>query len=223
MAGDIAHELNNRLLGISGLADLVLEHVRPDSPLRPHLEEIGIAAERAGALARRLLAFARSPSVEPQPVAPNELLSNLETLLRALLGDGVDLRLELESPIGTVFVNPEELERAVVELVLEARRELPLDGREIVIATSLSEPAGGATGSQVDGRFASITIRHAVAGGAPEAARWRVGRDRALDGDGGEVERLSFASHVAAQAGGRLLRGGGTGPLAELRLPLRKA
>src|SRR2546426_10809322 len=92
LAGGIAHDFNNLLTAILGSADLLLDTLSPDAPEREDLDEIRKAAKRAADLTRQLLAFSRQQVLAPQVPDVNALPTNLEKLLRRLLGAHIELR-----------------------------------------------------------------------------------------------------------------------------------
>src|SRR5262249_42601760 len=112
----VAHEFKNLLLVISGLTDLVLNRPDLERSGRRDLEEIRRAAEQADELTQRLFALVRKPNGQPRLVQPNALLAALERLLGRLVGEKVKLSLELGEGLGSVKVDPVELEQAVLNL-----------------------------------------------------------------------------------------------------------
>src|SRR5205814_672969 len=82
LAGGIAHDFNNMLTAVLGNANLLLDDLDAGSPLRPDLEEIVKAAERAAALTRQLLAFGRKQVMQPIAVDLNAIVRDLTPLLR---------------------------------------------------------------------------------------------------------------------------------------------
>ena len=91
LAGGVAHDFNNILTAILGYGEIVTRELPPDNPLVEDVEEIKLAAERAGRLTRQLLIFARRGVVEPRMLDVSELAVNLAQLLRRLIGEHVEL------------------------------------------------------------------------------------------------------------------------------------
>jgi two-component system cell cycle sensor histidine kinase/response regulator CckA len=157
LTGALAHEFKNLLLVIGGLTDLVLNRTDLERTARRDLEEIRRATERADELTRRLFTLARKPAARPEPLAPNALLGSLERLLGRLLGEKIALRVELAEALGSVCVDPVELEQVVFNLVMNARDALP-HGGEIRIATGRVEIPPGTAGSLPAGRYVALRV-----------------------------------------------------------------
>jgi len=223
MAGGIAHEFNNLLVVIAGLADLALERSLEQAATRRDLEEIRAAAERASRLTRELLSFARSQSVEVRPVALNEVLVDLEALLDRLLGTNIGLRLELADSLGSVSVDPSQLEQAVVDLVLSARDATLPDGGEVLVTTRVIEAPVAGEATLRAGRYAALRVIDHGAGLDPEArARLFEPYVTRASEAGGSALGLAFVRCFAEQAGGevRVQSEPGKGTRVELLLPL---
>ncbi|HVO12240.1 MAG TPA: PAS domain S-box protein [Vicinamibacteria bacterium] len=129
LAGGVAHDFNNLLTAIMGNADLALRHLQPGDPQYHRLREINAAAESAAALTRQLLAFSRKQVIEPRVLDVNTLVSRLEKLLRRLIGEDVDLSLDLEAVLPAVRVDAGQFEQVLVNLVVNARDAMPGGGR----------------------------------------------------------------------------------------------
>jgi PAS domain S-box-containing protein len=129
LAGGLAHDFNNLLTAILGYGDLLLARLPDGDPLRRHAEEIRKAAERASSLTRQLLAFSRKQVLVPEVVDLNALLSDLETMLRRLVGERIELALELGAGLDRVLADPGQIEQVVINLVLNARDAMPRGGK----------------------------------------------------------------------------------------------
>ncbi len=125
LAGAVAHDFNNLLTGIKGVAQLLLDDLPSDSPIRPDLQEISGAAERAASLTARLLAFGRRLVLRPRVVEPASLIRSAEIALRRAAGPDNELALDLDTRSGPVVIDPNQLERALIDLVARARRVTP--------------------------------------------------------------------------------------------------
>src|SRR5439155_6820501 len=106
LAGGLAHDFNNVLTAVFGYVDLLSEELAPGSHAREDVEEIRRAAERAAALTRQLLAFSRQQVLDPIVLSVNDLIRNLDKMLRRLIGEDVDLRLNLAPDVGNVRADP---------------------------------------------------------------------------------------------------------------------
>ena len=149
LAGGIAHDFNNVLAVVAGYAAVIGaaadgltppidEQARRD--LRESSGEITRAVERAGDLTRQLLAFARQESVENEPVSLNDVVADLEDMLRRALGDHIELETRLAPAIGTVMADPGQLGQVLVNLAVNSRDAMPEGGR-LVIETANVEIA----------------------------------------------------------------------------------
>jgi two-component system, cell cycle sensor histidine kinase and response regulator CckA len=129
MAGGIAHDVNNLLSGISGCAELVSFALPASSPAQPDLEEIKRSAAGAADLMKQLLTSTPNQRSSFQPLNLNDLILGLEHLLRRLSGDGVDLVIVPAAHLEPISADPGQIERVLVNLVLNARAAMPNGGR----------------------------------------------------------------------------------------------
>ncbi len=133
LAGGMAHEFNNLRTTIMAHGELAKLELPADSPSTKHIEPILAASERAADLTRKLLAFSRSHVGEVRPVALPDLLKHLIEALRRTLGDDVALRAHLQAEDATVLADPRLLEKAIFNVVLNAREAMS-DGGTLTIA-----------------------------------------------------------------------------------------
>ncbi|MBV8201952.1 MAG: response regulator [Acidobacteria bacterium] len=144
LSAGVAHDFNNCLLAIFGYDDLLLERYADDPFLQRNLGGIKEAAQKAAALTRQLLAFARRQPMETRVVALNGVVKGVEKMLRRLLGDDVSLTTDLHPQVGRVKIDPGQLEQVIVNLGVNARQAMPSGGRLIIRTTPLEVAAGGA-------------------------------------------------------------------------------
>ncbi len=135
LAGGVAHDFNNLLVVIGGYASMMLEDLPPEHIMREGLEEISNAGERASALTRQLLVFSRRQRAEQKNVAINDLVLNLEKMLRRLIGEDIDLVMLLEEGAGVLRADPVHLEQVIMNLAVNARDAMP-EGGKLVIETA---------------------------------------------------------------------------------------
>lgn len=128
LAGGVAHDFNNLLTVIKGYSELMLDQVKESDPLRPELEEVKKAADRAAALTRQLLAFSRKQVLAPKVLDLNFVISNLEKLLKRLLGEDVRLTVTLDASLGRVKADPGQTEQVIMNLAVNARDAMPGGG-----------------------------------------------------------------------------------------------
>jgi nitrogen-specific signal transduction histidine kinase/CheY-like chemotaxis protein len=129
LAGGVAHDFNNLLTAIMGYSDLLLMRLDGPDPMRKNVEEIKKAGERAASLTRQLLAFSRRQVLQPQVMDLNTVVSGMEKLVRRLIGEDIDLRLRLQSPLGSVKADPGQIEQVILNLVINSRDAMPHGGK----------------------------------------------------------------------------------------------
>ncbi len=134
LAGGIAHDFNNLLSVVLSYADLMLE-IGSASGVREEIIEIKKAGTRAAELTHQLLAFSRQQVLEPQVVNLNEVLSSMESMIRRLIGEDIDLRFVLSQHIWKTRVDPGQIEQVLMNLVVNARDAMP-NGGSLTIETA---------------------------------------------------------------------------------------
>jgi two-component system cell cycle sensor histidine kinase/response regulator CckA len=142
LAGGIAHDFNNLLTVILGYCEMAAGRLGPADPSTPDLEQVRKAGHRAAALTRRLLAFSRREVVEPRPVSLNELLLEMNPMLRRVIGTGIELATIVPDNVGFMNVDPDQFDHVVLNLVVNARDAMP-SGGTLTLATSRSELGRG--------------------------------------------------------------------------------
>ncbi len=129
LAAGVAHDFNNYLSVINGLAEVLLEGLEGPDPMRQDLEAIRSAGLKAADLTRQLLALGRRQVLRPVMVDLNELLQRMEAVLRRALPEHVELEFVLDPGLGLTRVDPVQMEQVVLNLVLNARDAMPEGGR----------------------------------------------------------------------------------------------
>jgi PAS domain S-box-containing protein len=140
LAGGIAHDFNNVLAVMRGQAELLQDDLAVLERARARVESMQRATDRAAGLTDDLMSFSRRRVAEPVIVDLNELICSLESVILQLLGDAVALELRPGARHPAVFADPNRLEQAIVNLVLNARDAMPFGGR-LTIVTSNAKPA----------------------------------------------------------------------------------
>jgi two-component system, cell cycle sensor histidine kinase and response regulator CckA len=128
LAGGVAHDFNNLLTIITGYSQLLLIGLPEDDDRRHSAEQIIKAGERAAALTRQLLAFSRRQVLQPRVLELNKLVGSLGQMLQRLIGEDVELRLNLNEDLGRVNADPGQLEQVIMNLVVNARDAMPKGG-----------------------------------------------------------------------------------------------
>jgi PAS domain S-box-containing protein len=135
LAGGVAHDFNNLLTAIAGYSDILLKRLPADSPLRHEVTEIKQAGERASQLTRQLLAFSRKQVLAPKLLDMNLVVENMNTMLRRLIGEHIELVTHVDKDPAWVKTDPGQIEQVILNLVVNARDAMPRGGK-IVIETS---------------------------------------------------------------------------------------
>jgi hypothetical protein len=129
LAGGIAHDFNNLLGVILGYSDLALQELGAADPRRPELEQIRSAAELAAGLTRQLLAFSRKQVVDRRVIDLNEILSELEPMLRPAMRENVDFVVLPATGLWPVLADPGEIHQVIMNLAINARDAMPSGGK----------------------------------------------------------------------------------------------
>ena len=132
LAGGIAHDFNNLLTAITGYSELSMKRLRAEDPLLSNLQEIKKAGDRAASLTRQLLAFSRKQVLQPKVLDLNLVVLDLEKMLRRLIGEDIELRTVLEPEVGSIKVDPGQIEQIIMNLAVNARDAMPQGGRLII-------------------------------------------------------------------------------------------
>ncbi|MES2521554.1 MAG: PAS domain S-box protein [Gemmatimonadota bacterium] len=133
LAGGIAHDFNNLLTAIRASAELLLEAL-PPGVQHDDAQEIRLAADRAAALTRQLLAFSRKQVLRTSILDLNRVVDNIETLLRRVLSDGVKIEVHKHADPAWILADAGQLEQILVNLAVNARDALT-EGGTITIET----------------------------------------------------------------------------------------
>lgn len=128
LAGGVAHDFNNLITIISGYGELALDKSSGDPQLTSFIQEIRKAGERATGLTRQLLAFSRKQVLQAQPLDLNAILSNINKMLRVLVGEDVQLVIVQGAGMPTVMADPGQIEQVIMNLTANARDAMPGGG-----------------------------------------------------------------------------------------------
>jgi PAS domain S-box-containing protein len=135
LAGGVAHDFNNLLTVIRGYSELMLSQLGPGQPLQAEIEEVRKAADRAALLTQQLLAFSRKQVLAPKILDLNAVITNMDRLMRRLLGEDVKLITKLDSNLGRTKADPGQIEQVIMNLAVNARDAMP-EGGTVSIETS---------------------------------------------------------------------------------------
>jgi two-component system cell cycle sensor histidine kinase/response regulator CckA len=128
LAGGIAHDFNNLLTIITGYSQLLLASLAQGDRNRSAVEQIMKAGDRAAALTRQLLSFSRRQTMQPKVLDLNSLVGSLAVMLRRLIGEDIDLRLDMAKDAGQVNADPGKIEQVIMNLAVNSRDAMPLGG-----------------------------------------------------------------------------------------------
>jgi PAS domain S-box-containing protein len=207
LAGGIAHDFNNLLTVITSYSGMLLAELDESDALREEVAEIELAALRAAALTRQLLAFSRRQVLRPQYLDLNQVVHDLEKLLRRLIREDIELSTTLTSDPTYVHADLGQLEQVIVNLVVNARDAQPQGGR-IEIATStihLDETFTTVNAEGAAGPYVLLTVSDDGCG-MDEATLARVYEPFFTTKTGGRGTGLGLATvqSIVQHSGGRI-------------------
>ena len=214
LAGGIAHDFNNVLAVMLNYADFAGQELRVAAdedparwgPVLLDVREIGTAGDRAAALTRQLLAFARGDSLETGPVDLNQVAAGIEHLLRRTLGEQVTLDLALTSELWPVEGNVGQLEQVIVNLAVNARDAMPTGGRLTIetVNVDVDEDYTTTRPERLPGRYVRLRVSDTGVGMDAQA------RDKAFEPFFTTKDRATGTGLGLATVYGVVKRAGGT-------------
>jgi len=175
LAGGVAHDFNNLLTAINGYSSLALQRLEDDHPIKPYIEEVKKAGDRAANLTRQLLAFGRKQILQPIALNLNGVVSDMNKMLRRLIGEDIVLTAKLDAGVGKVMVDPGQVEQVLVNLIVNARDAMPRGGN-LTIETKnveLDEEYGSKHVGVAPGKYVLLAISD-TGEGMTEEVRHRV-------------------------------------------------
>jgi len=205
LSAGVAHDFNNCLLAIFGYSDLLLDGYGDDPFLARNLSGIKEAGQKAAALTKQLLAFARRQPLETRVLNLNEVVSGLEKMMQRLLGEDITLASELHQGLGKVKIDPGQIEQVVVNLAVNARHAMPTGGR-ITLRTVPVEVARGASPPHADlppGSYVLLTVADTGTGMEAETQA-RIFEPFFTTKEEGTGLGLSTAYGIVRQSGGHI-------------------
>ena len=135
LAGNIAHDFNNLLTIINGYSSILVDSIKDDSYARTQAEEILQAGNRAAELVSQLLTFSRRQVNQPKPIEVNGLVQDVARMLQRLLGEHIELRMNLDETAGCILADRNQMESVLMNLATNARDAMS-GGGVLSIATS---------------------------------------------------------------------------------------
>jgi signal transduction histidine kinase len=173
LASGIAHDFNNLLMVVVGNAEAALDDIAHDNPARPAVQTIQEAAERGAELTKQLLAFSRSQVLSPARVDIRMLVEGMRSMLQRTLGSTVDVSIRDHEGSSLAFVDPSQVEHALMNLAINARDAMP-DGGELTIAVARVDLGAGDLSHQPTlkpGPYVRLSVSDTGIGMPPEIVR----------------------------------------------------
>jgi two-component system, cell cycle sensor histidine kinase and response regulator CckA len=213
LAGGVAHDFNNVLTAIFGYSDLLLEEFPLDDPRRADVQEIRRSAERAATLTRQLLAFSRKQVMQPRVLNLNDVISNVQSLLRRLVGEDIEVQLDLRKELIPVVADPGQMEQVLMNLAANARDAMP-EGGQLKISTSnvQIESVPFERPGLKSGHYAALTV-HDTGTGMPDHVRTHIFEPFFTTKEQGKGTGLGLATvyGIVKQSGGGIYVESGEG------------
>ncbi|UAW97546.1 response regulator [Halopseudomonas nanhaiensis] len=224
LTGGVAHDFNNLLAVVVGNLELLQKRLGGDARARSLIENAVQGAKRGVTLTQRMLAFARKQELRPVPVSLADLLEGMSDLLQRSVGPTVHIEMQVPRDLPNAFVDANQLELVLINLVVNSRDAMP-DGGTVRIGAGFVRQAVSSI-APVNHEFICLTVRDNGTGmDADELARATepffttkgIGKGTGLG--------LSMAQGLAEQSGGRLVLQSepGQGTTVELWLPVATA
>jgi hypothetical protein len=226
LAGGVAHDFNNLLTAIFSFGNFVLDELEEGDAVREDMDEVIKAARKAETLTGQLLAFSRRRPISPKVTNLNTLITEMDRMLRRVVGEDVELVTELLPDLWNVRVDPGTFEQVIVNLVVNAKDAMP-DGGRITLETAnvtLDDDYGQAQGG-VDvppGEYVLFVVADDGAGMDEETRRMVFEPFFTTKGPGkGTGLGLSTCYGIVKQAGGFIWVSSalGNGTTFEIHLP----
>jgi PAS domain S-box-containing protein len=160
LAGGVAHDFNNILTVIMGLANLIQMGVGPDDRLRRHIDQIVLSSERAAELTRSLLAFSRKQQIDVKPHDVNAVVASTAKLLKRLLPEDVELRVNLADHSLVTLLDIAQIDQVLINLATNARDAMPNGGSLTIsiLSVELEESFRKTHGFGKPGRYVLLSV-----------------------------------------------------------------
>jgi PAS domain S-box-containing protein len=160
LAGGVAHDFNNVLAVVQGYSELLAKQLAAGDEKVEQVSEIQKAAERAAALTRQLLAFSRKQVLQPRVLDLNEVLTDMEKMLRRLIGEHIEVDVDGGPGLWSVQADPGQLEQIVLNLALNARDSMPQGGRLTLETRNVKVGEDTAVGAGLSpGAYVKLAVR----------------------------------------------------------------
>lgn len=173
LSGGIAHDFNNLLMIISGYNNMIIEKLPAEDPIMVYALEVDKATERATMLTNQLLAFSRRQVTQPRVLNLNELVEDVNKMLRRIIGGDVELVLKLAPGLGNIKGDPGQLSQMLTNLVINARDAMPHGGVVTITTKNVDLDASetACEGELTPGAHVQLTIADSGTGMDEETAQ----------------------------------------------------
>jgi two-component system, cell cycle sensor histidine kinase and response regulator CckA len=160
LAGGLAHDFNNQLTVILNAVEILKRSLNKDEPSLEIIDLIKSAAKHSVDLTQQLLDFSRKQIVRPIVLNLNHVLDHLRPMLVSSLGEDVELLFQLDNALGAIRIDPAQVHRVIVNLILNSRDAMP-DGGVITVKTAntvIEKPIATRTDSLAPGRYVTLSV-----------------------------------------------------------------
>jgi len=170
LAGGVAHDFNNLLTVIMGYSQILTDGLPAASRLKDATTQIRSAADRAAGIIRQLLAFSRKQVLSPRVIDLNDVMLNLDTMLRRLIGEHVEVFTVAGRDLGSVKADPGQIEQVIMNLALNARDAMPNGGKLTLETENIELDASHAREHEPlqPGRYVMLAVSDTGTGMSPE-------------------------------------------------------
>lgn len=168
LTGGVAHDFNNLLQVVSGNLQLLARSLGDDPRATQRIENALASVQHGADLARKLLAFGRRQPLEPKALNAGDLIEEMGGLLRRTIGAGTDITVQVQPDLWTCFVDPVQLETALLNLAINARDAIGETGRLDIAAANLLVPSPSNRPGVPPGEYVAVTVRDTGSGIPPD-------------------------------------------------------
>jgi signal transduction histidine kinase len=158
LAGGVAHDFNNILAIILGCSELIASKLPADSPLQKYTEEIRHASEHAAGLTRQLLVFSRKQTVQPVVLDLNDVLKDLDKMLRRLIDENIEMTIVPGKQVGRVKADPGYVGQVLMNLVVNARDAMPNGGKLTIATNNVTMDESHAHTGTIPGDYVMLSV-----------------------------------------------------------------
>src|SRR5437763_6562859 len=136
LAAGVAHDFNNILTIITCHSELILRQMPANDTRRKHVEQVEKAAHMAAGLTRQLLTFSRKQVIEPRVLKLNDVITDVEKMLRRLIGEDIEFHTKLDPAAGHIKADAGQIEQVIMNLAVNARDAMPDCGKLTIITAN---------------------------------------------------------------------------------------